>query len=156
MNHRMKPLVGLLVALTLTACASSQPVPEPPMESQPPQTAPQPAPQPQASMEVTGSVTYRERIALSPAAVLLVEVVEAGAQAGTESVVAQQTYQNPGQVPLRFSVKVPGERIRPEATYLLRARITDGSRNFSAAQPMPVMTLGNPSQDVQVLVRSGG
>ena len=112
----------------------------------------QPAPQPQASMEVTGSVTYRERIALSPAAVLQVEVVEAG----TESVVAQQTYQSPGQVPLRFSVTVPGERIRSESTYLLRARITDGSRNFTAAQPIPVMTLGNPHQDVQVLVRSGG
>jgi len=126
------------------------------MDSQPPQTAPQTAPQPQAAMELTGSVTYRERIALSPAAVLQVEVVEASAQGGTESVVAQQTYTNPGQVPLRFSVTVPGERIRPESTYLLRARITDGSRNFSAAQPIPVLTLGNPQQDVQVVVRSGG
>jgi putative lipoprotein len=107
---------------------------------------------PQASMELTGSVFYRERIALTPAAVLQVEVVEAG----TESVVAQQTYQSPGQVPLRFSVTVPGESIRPEATYLLRARITDGSRSFSAAQAIPVLTQGNPHQDVQVLVRSGG
>jgi putative lipoprotein len=107
-------------------------------------------------MEVTGSVFYRERVALTPAAVLQVEVVESGGQAGAETVVAQQTYTNPGQVPLRFSVTVPGERIRPEATYLIRARITDGSRTFSAAQAMPVLTQGNPHQDVQVLVRSGG
>jgi putative lipoprotein len=106
----------------------------------------------QASREVTGSVMYRERIALSPEAVLRVEVVEAG----SEAVVAEQTYQNPGQVPLRFSVTVPGERIRPDAAYLLRARITDGARTFSAAQPAPVLTQGAASQDVQVLVRSGG
>ncbi|HEX8698807.1 MAG TPA: YbaY family lipoprotein [Myxococcaceae bacterium] len=136
------------------------------MDSKPPASTPgegstapgttQPAPQPQASMEVTGSVFYRERVALTPAAVLQVEVVESGGQAGAETVVAQQTYTNPGQVPLRFSVTVPGERIRPEATYLIRARITDGSRTFSAAQAMPVLTQGNPHQDVQVLVRSGG
>jgi putative lipoprotein len=144
----MKLIIGLLVAVTLTGCAASQPVPEP--------TVNPPAPQAQSAMEVTGSVFYRERIALSPEAVLQVEVVEAGAQAGTESIVAQQTYPNPGQVPLRFSVTVPGERFRSEGTYLLRARITDGSRSFSAAQAIPVLTQGNPSQDVQVLVRSGG
>jgi putative lipoprotein len=155
MTHRMKLLAGLLVAMSLTACASSQPAPEPPMDSKPPTEnsgTTQPAPRPQASVEVTGSVVYRERIALTPEAVLRVEVVEAG----SESVVAEQTYPNPGQVPLRFSVSVPGERIRPEATYLLRARITDGSRTFSAAQPTPVLTQGAVSQDVQVLVRSGG
>lgn len=148
MTRPMKLITGLLVAVTLTACASSQPIPEP--------TVNPPAPQTQAAMEVTGSVTYRERIALSPEAVLQVEVVEAGAQGGAESIVAQQTYKSPGQVPLRFSVTVPGERFRPEATYLLRARITDGARNFTAAQDLPVLTLGNPSQDVQVVVRSGG
>jgi len=148
MTRPMKLIIGLLVAVTLTGCASSQPVPEP--------TVNPPAPQAQSAMEVTGAVFYRERIALSPQAVLQVEVVEAGAQGGSESIVAQQTYPNPGQVPLRFSVTVPGERFRSEATYLLRARITDGSRSFSAAQAIPVLTQGNPSQDVQVLVRSGG
>ncbi len=148
MTRSMKLIIGLLAAVTLIACASSQPVPEP--------TVNPPAPQAQSAMEVTGSVSYRERIALSPEAVLQVEVVEAGAQAGTESIVAQQTYPNPGQVPLRFSVTVPGERFRPEGTYLLRARITDGTRSFTAAQATPVLTQGNPSQDVQVLVRSGG
>ena len=148
MTRPMKLITGLLVAVTLTACASTQPVPEP--------TVNPPAEQTQAAVEVTGSVFYRERIALSPEAVLQVEVVEAGAQAGTESIVAQQTYPNPGQVPLRFSVTVPGERFRSEGTYLLRARITDGTRSFTAAQGIPVLTQGNPSQDVQVLVRSGG
>jgi len=151
MTHRMKLLAGLLVAVTLTACASTQPAPEPPMDSKPPADT-SGTPQPQASREVTGTVSYRERIALTPEAVLRVEVVEAG----SEAVVAEQTYPNPGQVPLRFSVSVPGERIRPEATYLLRARITDGARSFSAAQATPVLTQGATSQDVQVLVRSGG
>lgn len=147
MTRPMKLIIGLSVAVALTACASNQSIPEPTVNPS--------APQAQSAMEVTGSVVYRERIALSPEAVLQVEVVEAGAEAGTESIVAQQTYAAPGQVPLRFSVTVPGERFRPEGTYLLRARITDGSRTFTAAQATPVLTHGNPSKDVQVLVRSG-
>ncbi|HYH99580.1 YbaY family lipoprotein, partial [Hyalangium sp.] len=48
------------------------------------------------------------------------------------------------------------QRLRPEATYIVNARITDGGRVFSTRAPIPVLTQGNPSADVQVLVRSGG
>ena len=70
--------------------------------------------------------------------------------------VGEQTLHGPGQVPIRFSVAVDPERIRPEVTYLVRARITDGERVFTTPEPVPVLTQGHPSQDVQVRVRVGG
>lgn len=153
MNRRLAVLAGGLAVLTLAACASTPPAPP----------ASPPAPQPtetgattQAETLVTGSVRYRERIALTPEAVLHVEVVEAAPPGGTEAVVGEQTLQSPGQVPIAFSVGVPSERIRPEAAYTVRARITDGGRSFTMSEPVPVLTQGHPGQDVQVLVRLGG
>ena len=154
MNRRIAVLAGCIAALTLAACAASTPPATP---------APPPAPPPteaqagtQAETRVTGSVFYRERIALTPDAVLQVEVVESAAPGGTERVVGTQTIQSPGQVPIAFSVAVPSDRIHPDATYTLRARITDAGRAYVTPAPIPVLTQGHPSQDVQVLVRIGG
>jgi putative lipoprotein len=145
MHRRIAILVGSVTALALAGCASP------------------PAPRPtearaetRAETRVTGSVSYRERIALTPDAVLHVEVVESAPPGGTPSVVGEQTLQNPGQVPIAFSVPVPSERIRPDATYTVRARLTDAGRVFTTPEPVPVLTQGHPSQDVQVRVRSGG
>ncbi|EPX64122.1 hypothetical protein D187_005256 [Cystobacter fuscus DSM 2262] len=154
MNRRIAVLAGCIAALTLAACAASTPPATP---------APPPAPPPtgaqaeiQAETRVTGSVFYRERIALTPDAVLQVDVVESASPGGTETVVGTQTIQSPGQVPIAFSVAVPSDRIRPDATYTLRARITDAGRAYGTPTPIPVLTQGHPSQDVQVLVRIGG
>lgn len=154
MNRRIAVLAGSLAALTLAACAATPPAPP---------ASPPPAPPPteaqagaRAELRVTGSVSYRERIALTPDAVLQVEVVESAPPGGTESVVGEQTLQSPGQVPIAFSVTVPSERIRPEATYTVRARISDSGRAFTTPEPIPVLTQGHPSQDVQVRVRGGG
>lgn len=153
MNRRIAVLAGGLAVLTLAACASTPPPP--------PATPPDPQPTgtgttARTETPVTGSVLYRERIALTPEAVLHVEVVEAAPPGGTETVVGEQTLQGPGQVPIAFSVAVPSERIRPEAAYTVRARITDGGRSFTTPAPIPVLTQGHPGQDVQVLVRLGG
>ncbi len=142
MNRRIAMLAGSFAALALAACASTAPA-----------TRPTEA---QAETRVTGSVFYRERVALTPDAVLQVEVVESARQGGTESVVGEQTLQSPGQVPIGFSVPVPSERIRPGATYTVRARITDAGRVFTTPEPVPVLTQGHPSQGVQVRVRAGG
>jgi putative lipoprotein len=88
--------------------------------------------------------------------VLQVEVVEVAPEGGKESVIGEQTLSNPGQVPIGFSVGVPSERIRPEGSYVVRARITDGGRTFTTPEPVPVLTQGHPSQDVRVRLRIGG
>jgi putative lipoprotein len=155
MIRRLTVLAGCLGVLTLAACASA---PQPPVDMPPPakqeETPVKPAEN--AQTQVTGEVFYVERIALSPAAVVQVEVVEVAAEGGTESVLGAQTLSSPGQVPIRFSVGVPSERIRPEGSYVVRARITDGARTFASPEPLQVLTQGHPGQDVRVRVRIGG
>ncbi|MDY7232951.1 YbaY family lipoprotein [Hyalangium rubrum] len=161
MTRRITALAGCLAALTLSACASTPPTPEtqtpetqaPEMKT--PDTTPTERPTPPASTQVTGTVRYRERIALSPEAVVQVEVVEVSAEGRPGDVVGTQTLRSPGQVPIPFSVDVPSERIRADATYLVRARITDGARTFSTPEPITVLTQGGRTTDVEVLLRSG-
>jgi len=163
MTRRMPMLVGWLAALTLTACAStasSTTQPDTGTEVTPgpsnPTTPPSPDQAPGTVTQVTGSVMYRERVALTPAAVVQIEVVELTQEGSPGTVIGQQTIQSPGQVPIGFSVDLNPQRIRAEATYVLNARITDGERVFSTTIPVPVLTQGNRSSDVQVLLRSGG
>jgi putative lipoprotein len=59
-------------------------------------------------------------------------------------------------VPIRFSVGVSPERIRPEGSYVVRAHITDAGRTFTTPEPVPVLTQGHPNQDVRVRLRIGG
>lgn len=155
MIRRLTVLAGCFAALTLAACATTQ---GPTVDKTPPVDAQTPSAQPPANAEtrVTGSVFYVERIALSPAAVVQVEVVEVAPQGGTESVIGAQTLSSPGQVPIPFSVGIPSERIRPEGSFVVRARITDGGRTFTTPEPVPVLTQGHPGQDVRVRVRIGG
>jgi putative lipoprotein len=155
MIRRLAVLAGCFAAFTLAACATTQ---GPTVDKTPPTDKQEPSAQPPANAEtqVTGSVFYVERIALSPAAVVLVEVVEVAPQGGQESVIGTRTLSSPGQVPIPFSVGIPSERIRPEGSYVVRARITDGGRTFTTPEPVPVLTQGHPSQDVRVRVRIGG
>jgi putative lipoprotein len=147
MTRRSITIAGCVVALTLAACASTPQPPPPSPEGQMP---------PATQLQLTGTVTYRERVALTPEAVVQVEVVEQRPDGGTGAVVGEQTLRNPGQVPISFAVAIPSERVRPEATYVVRARITDAGRVLTTPEPVPVLTQGNRSSDVQLLVRSGG
>jgi putative lipoprotein len=155
MIRRLTVLAGCFGALTLAACAST---PQPPVDTPPPakQEETPVKPTESAQTQVTGEVFYVERIALSPAAVVQVEVVEVAAEGGTETVLGAQTLSSPGQVPIRFSVGVLSERIRSEGSYVVRARITDGGRTFSSPERVHVLTQGHPGKDVRVRVRVGG
>jgi putative lipoprotein len=170
MSRPTLTIAGWLAALTLAACAStssstqggstdstSQPDSETQVTPGPTETPHPPSDQlPGTATQVTGSVIYRERIALTPAAVVQVEVVELTESGSPGTVIGQQTIQSPGQVPIPFTVAINPQRVRAEGTYVVNVRITDGARVFSTAAPVPVLTQGNRSSDVQVLVRSGG
>lgn len=145
-------MVGGMAALVLAGCAGK--TPEPSTTTETPTGQEQAAESPAQELHVTGTAFYVERIALTPDAVLQVEVVEESAEGPV--VVGEQTVRSPGQVPLPFSVTIPTQRVRPEARYSLRAQITDGERRFSTPEPVPVLTQGHPSTDVRVRLRSGG
>jgi len=142
-------MIGGLAALVLAGCAGR--TPEPTSVTQASAGPEASAERPAQDVVVAGTVFYVERIALSPRAILQVEVVEDGS-----TVVGEQTVSAPGQVPLPFSVAVPAQRVRPEARYTVRASIVDGERRYSTPEPVPVLTQGHPSEDVRVRVRPGG
>ena len=54
---------------------------------------------------VSGSVTYRERLALSPGAKLVVELRDVSYQDAAAPLIARQTISDPGQVPIKFKVE---------------------------------------------------
>ena len=72
---------------------------------------------------VSGSVTYRERITLSPEAKLEVAIYDDGP---SPSFVARQTISNPGQVPIDYRVGYNRDDIDPMYRYSVNVSIYEG------------------------------
>lgn len=159
MSSRRNTLwVGSLV-FVLSGCAAKRDAPPPAAEAPSVPEAPSaepsapPPPPPPALAVVRGSVSYVERVALTPEAVVHVEVVRQGTGASPSRVVGKQTYQTPGQVPIAFAVPLD-DLPDTEVDYVVQARITDGARVFSSSEAVPVLTRGHPSEGVSVRVSS--
>ncbi|HAI32761.1 MAG TPA: hypothetical protein DCM48_25150, partial [Thalassospira sp.] len=103
---------------------------------------------------VTGSVSYRERIALSPdntfLVVRLLDVSRADAPS-VEIAALRQPVSNP---PMVFVLPYDADDIDPRMTYVIEAKIVnaDGDLLFRNDQAYPVLTRDAPS-DVDILVR---
>jgi putative lipoprotein len=130
----VRPWASLtLVALSLVACAHGA-----------------------ADARVTGSVTYLQRIALSPAAVVQVELVDLSGADAPAVVLAEQTIRPEHQVPIPFELVYDRSRIDPAHQYGVRARIADGDRlSFVTDKALAVITHGAPTM-VEVVVRPVG
>jgi uncharacterized lipoprotein YbaY/heat shock protein HslJ len=108
---------------------------------------------------VTGSVTYRERIALSPSAVLEVTLEDVSRSDAPARAVARYRKRNPGQVPIYFDLRYRPDRIDLRGTYVVRATIHDrGQLRFTSNRAYPVLTHGhgNKVRIRLVGVSSGG
>jgi uncharacterized lipoprotein YbaY len=105
---------------------------------------------------ITGTATYRERIAMPPNAVfeaVLEDVSRAGAAAEE---IARTRVQSPGNVPIRFAISYDPGRIQSTHTYGVRARIlVDEKVMFTTDTAYRVLTRGNPSH-VSVIMRRVG
>ncbi|MFN3595841.1 MAG: YbaY family lipoprotein [Rubricoccaceae bacterium] len=107
------------------------------------------------SGEVTGTVTYLERIALSPDAVVEVTLEDVSLQDMPAAVLDRQTIRPQGQqVPIPFRLRYDPLRLNTAHTYAVRARITeDGQLRWISDTHTPVITQGHPVRDVEVRVR---
>jgi uncharacterized lipoprotein YbaY len=101
----------------------------------------------QGTTAVRGTVTYRERVALPPQAVIevtLEDVVRADAPAtiiGRQTIVA-----NGQQVPFAFEIPYDPAALSPMGRFVVRARITvDGELRFISTRSYPVITGDNPN-----------
>ena len=103
---------------------------------------------------VSGTVTYRERLPLSPQAKLIVELRDVSYADAAAPLVARQTIPNPGQVPIRFRVEYNREDIDQRNTYGISARIveSDGRLAFTNDTAYDVITGGNPNEVDMLLV----
>ena len=101
----------------------------------------------ESNAAVSGTVTYRERIALTPGASLVVELRDVSLADAAAPLIARQTIANPGQVPINFKVVYSREDINSRDTYAIQARIieSDGRLAFINDTAHNVITRGNPN-----------
>ncbi|QIX60584.1 lipo-like protein [Hymenobacter sp. BT18] len=107
-----------------------------------------------AKDSITGTVTYRERMALSPTAVVRLQLQDVSQPGVAATVIDSVTLRPQGrQVPLDFVLRFDPSRIQENMTYAVEARIEDaGQLMFRTDVAYPVLTRGNPKQ-VQLMLR---
>ena len=105
---------------------------------------------------IVGTVTYRERIALPPSAMLEVRLEDVTRAGGTPPTVAGRRFDRLGQVPIRFNIDVDPAVIKPDRRYAVRAIIRDGSDVlFTSMETTLVLTQGHGNRVDLVLTRVG-
>jgi putative lipoprotein len=107
---------------------------------------------------VTGSVTYRERSALPPDAVVRVQLSDVSRQDAAAIPVAQVTLSPAGrQVPLPFELRYDPKAIDSTHTYAVRATIESGGRLiYTTTTASTVITRGRPAHADLVLAAVPG
>lgn len=110
--------------------------------------------QPGADASITGTITYRERIALSPDAVLVVELSDVTYLDAASVLIAEQIIASPGQVPIDYELRYLSDDIDERRRYSVSARIIegDGRLAFINDWAYDVITQGNPHRVDMTLV----
>ncbi|MYK76953.1 MAG: hypothetical protein F4016_08455 [Acidimicrobiaceae bacterium] len=103
---------------------------------------------------VSGTVTYRERIALTPGATLIVQIRDTSYADAAAELIAEQVISDPGQVPIKFEVPYDPDDIDSRNVYSVSARIeeSDGRLAFINDTAYDVITRGSPTKVDMVLV----
>ena len=104
-------VVGLLVLLAC-GCATSTPVEK--ME------------------RLTGTVTYLQRIAMPPDAVVEVKLVEV--QQGANKTIVEKRITNPSAVPVSFTLVYDPRAVHPGRQYVVQARILANGKPWYVTQ----------------------
>jgi putative lipoprotein len=106
-------------------------------------------------LRVSGTVTYRERIALDPAAEVVVQLLDVSRMDAPSTVLAEQRIKANGkQVPFAYELKVDAARIDPRMRYAVSARISRGDQLlFINDTQYSVLTQGGGATADLVLVR---
>jgi putative lipoprotein len=110
-----------------------------------------------APPQVTGTVTYRERIALPPNSLIRIQLQDVTRQDAPAVIVAEATMlTGTAQVPFAFSLAYAPSSIDQSRRYAVRASIAvEGATSFTSASVQPVLTNGAPARVDLVLVAAG-
>ncbi len=130
--RRARSACALAFVLLMAGCATSTP--------------------PAAPLLVTGSATYRERIALPPQAVFEASVEDVSRADAPSTRLGQARVAAPA-VPVRFEIAVDPALVRAGGRYVVRARITvDGQLMFTSDTAHPVLDAAG-TKHVDILMR---
>jgi len=106
---------------------------------------------------VTGTATYRERMALPPDAVFEATLEDISRADAPAQVISRTRKENPGNPPFAFEIPYNPAEIDPGHTYSVRARITSNDELlFATTQNYPVLTGGTQNEVTLLLLRSTG
>lgn len=108
---------------------------------------------------VSGTVTYRQRMALPSTAVLTVKLVDVSRVDAPSITISEQRIETAGkQVPFSFDMAYDRSKIQERNRYAVQAEIRDGGRLlFISDTSYPVITQGNPrSVEITVVPVGGG
>ena len=108
---------------------------------------------------VTGTITYMEKIAIPAEGVVVTVKIEDVSRADAPAItIGQQVIENPGhQVPIPFEIEYNSADIDERYVYALRARIeVDGKLWFINTSRYAVITRGNPTSNIEVMVQKQG
>lgn len=135
----MRIATGLLsavsLAVALAGCAKPPAVPEPVVG--PRQVKP-------AGTELRGTIVWRQKIALTPAAIVKVWLQDMSRPGlPVPEILDEREIRTPGQAPVAFSLRYDPATIDASHTYTILVRIYEGDRTrFVNAAPYPVITRG--------------
>jgi len=101
---------------------------------------------------VTGEVTYRERMALPPTAVLTVRLMDVSLADVPSAVVAEQKVEPAGQVPIKFDLRFDQGVVRPNVNYAVQARITVDDKLWFVNEERQAVDLAKPTP-LAIMVR---
>lgn len=103
---------------------------------------------------VTGTITYRERIALPPSAVVTVKLVDVSLADAPAVLVAEQVITTAGrQVPFEFALEYDAARIQPSRTYAVQVRIEDGGKLLFISDKMNLVITRDAPTHLDIVVR---
>ncbi|MFN2134653.1 MAG: YbaY family lipoprotein [Candidatus Promineifilaceae bacterium] len=104
---------------------------------------------------VTGTLLYRERIALPPDATIVVELAYHPPEGEEPAIIGLDTFTSGGkQAPFDFSVPYERGEIDGRRNYFLQARIEheSGKFCFQSGEPVNVITRDHPVSDVMIML----
>jgi uncharacterized lipoprotein YbaY/heat shock protein HslJ len=108
---------------------------------------------PTQSSTVTGTATYRERMALPPNAVFEATLEDVSRADAPAEVLGSTRNESPGNPPFAFAIEYDASRIDPSHQYAVRTQVlVDGRPMFVTDTRHPVLTAGHPAT-VDIVMR---
>lgn len=107
-----------------------------------------------AQSVITGTVTYRNRSALPPTAIIEVTLSDISIADAPAKVISTQTIEANGQQPpIAYTLPYDPAQIDPRMTYAVSARITEGMDLLYISDTVyPALTRGAPLTGIDILV----